>query len=171
MIKTRARTDVSICCIFHLHESRCFVVLTQLFFDYNIIGLQYYFRFKHTTQWFYVSYILLYFIYYLHCDRQNKSYYQLSPYEVITLLVTIFFMLYITSLWLIYSINGGLYLLIPFPYFTHPPTPLASGYQPVCLLCLQVWFCFVMIIHSFFFLNSTNTLNHTVFDFVWVYFT
>lgn len=169
MIKTRARTDSSTCCIFHLHESKCFVVLTQLFFDYSIIGLQYYFSFKHTTQWFYISYILLYFIYYLHCDHQNKSYYQLSPYKVITLLVTIFFMLYITSLWLIYSINGGLYLLIPFPYFTHPPTPLASGYQPVCLLYLQVWFCFVMIIQSFFFLNSTNTLNHAVF--VWVYFT
>ena len=171
MIKSRARTDLSKCCIFHLHKSKCFVVLTQLFFDYSIVGLQYYFSFKHTTQWLYISYILLYFMYYLHCDHQNKSCYQLSPYKIITLLVTIFFMLYTTSLWLICSINGGLYLLIPFPYFTHPPTPLASGYQPICFLYLKVWFCFVVIIHSFFFLNSTNTWNHTVLDFVWVYFT
>ena len=34
-----------------------------------------------------------------------------------TILLTVFLMLYITTLWLIYFITGGLYLLIPYTYF------------------------------------------------------
>ena len=51
----------------------------------------------------------------------------LSPYKVIKLLLTIFLVLYITSLWLIYYITEGLYLLIPFIYLTHLLTFCPSG--------------------------------------------
>ena len=36
-------------------------------------------------------------------------------------------MLYISSLWLIYFVTGGLYLLVSLIYFTHPYTSLPSG--------------------------------------------
>ena len=38
----------------------------------------------------------------------------LSPYKVITILLTIFLMLYTISLWLIYFITGDLSLLMAF---------------------------------------------------------
>lgn len=36
-------------------------------------------------------------------------------------------MLYIISLRLIYFVTGSMFLLIPFTYLAHPPTPLLSG--------------------------------------------
>ena len=52
----------------------------------------------------------------------------LSPYKVITIWLAIFLMLCRTSLWLIYFVIGGLYLLISFTYFAPPlaTTPLFS---------------------------------------------
>ena len=52
-------------------------------------------------------------------DHHGKSSNHLSPYKVITVLLTIFLMLCVTSLRLIYFISGGLYLLIPFTYFVY----------------------------------------------------
>ena len=43
-------------------------------------------------------------------DHHDKSSH-LSPYKVITISLTLFLMLYVTSPWLIYFITGGLYLL------------------------------------------------------------
>ena len=87
------------------------------------------------------------------------SRYHLSPYRVIVLLV-IFPVLYVSSLWLTYFI-GILYFLISLTYFTYPPTRLPSGshqfvlYQSVSvLLCL---FCS---------LDSTYKTNHMVFVFL-----
>ena len=51
----------------------------------------------------------------------------LSPYNIITTLLTIFPMMYFSSLWLIYFITGSLWLLIPFNYFAYSPTPFSFG--------------------------------------------
>lgn len=45
---------------------------------------------------------------------------QLSPHKVITVLLTLFLMLYIKSPWFPYYKTGGLYVLIPFTYFAQP---------------------------------------------------
>ena len=95
-------------------------------------------------------------------DDHRKFSYHLSPFKVITTLLTIFPILYITSPWLIYFITGSLCLLIPFTYFTHPPIPCQP---PVCSLYLWVCFCFVMFIC---FLDSTCKWNHAVFVFLWL---
>ena len=51
----------------------------------------------------------------------------LFPYKVIRILLTIFLILHITFLGLIYFITGGLYLLIPCTNFTPPhPSPPAT---------------------------------------------
>ena len=54
--------------------------------------------------------------------------YHLSPYKVITKLLTIFSMLYITCPWLIYLITESMYLFITFPYCCIPllPCPLVT---------------------------------------------
>ena len=61
-------------------------------------------------------------------DHHDKSSNHLFPFKVVTILLTIFLMLYITSWSLIYFIIGGLYLLIPFTYLPNPqtPSPLAT---------------------------------------------
>ena len=51
------------------------------------------------------------------CTFQNS--YHLSPYKI-TVLLTIFLMLFISSLWLIYFIIENLYFLISLTYCTHP---------------------------------------------------
>ena len=54
-------------------------------------------------------------------------------------------MLYITCPWLIYFISGGLYLLIPFTYFTPTPNLLFSGNH-------QFVFCFLKILFIYLFI-------------------
>lgn len=70
--------------------------------------------FKYTTQWFdiYMYYKML----------TIKCSYHLSPQQIITLLLTVFPLLYLSSFCVIYFITGSLYLLIPFTYFTCPST-------------------------------------------------
>ena len=58
-------------------------------------------------------------------DHHDMSSYHVSPYKVITLL-TIFTVLYIISLRLIYFVIGSLYLLISFTYLP-TSTLLPSG--------------------------------------------
>ena len=86
-------------------------------------------------------------------DRHYKSSNHLSLYAVIMLLLTIFLMLYITSLWLIAE---GLYLLIRFTYFI-PHSPLL--WQPLTPMSLFHLFCF---------LDSTYMWDHMVFFFLWL---
>ena len=105
--------------------------------------------------------ITIWYFYILRNDHHDKSSYHLSPYKVMTILLTIFSMLYISSLWLIYFVTGSLYLLIPITYFTSPV------WQPhFCSLYLWVCFCFVLFFHLFCFLNSTYKWNQTVFVFL-----
>ena len=84
-------------------------------------------------------------------------YYHLSPFNIITILWTIFPILYMKSLWLIYFITGSLCLLIPFTYFAHRPP---AQQPPVCSLYLWICFCFVCL---FCFLYSTYKWDHVVF--------
>ena len=56
--------------------------------------------------------------------HHNKSSNHLSPYKVITLLLMIFLLLYILSLWFVYNKTGGLNLLVPSPILsTLSPLP------------------------------------------------
>ena len=66
--------------------------------------------------------------------------YQLSPYSIISVLLTTSPMLYFISLGLTYFISGSLYLLIAFICFTHAPNHLGSGQPLVCSLYLRVCF-------------------------------
>ena len=101
-------------------------------------------------------------MYYDHHDKPSND---LSPYEVLTILLTIFLMLYITSLWLTYFITGGLCLLMLFTYFTLTHT-LPSGYHHLFSLSVSLFsFCFVSL---FCFSDSTYKWNHTLFVFLWL---
>lgn len=88
-------------------------------------------------------------------------------YKVIAILLTVFPMLYIISLWILYSMNVALYL--PHLFHSSPHTLLPSGNfnlssVPMSPLLFYVCsFCFV-------FLGSTYERNHMVFVFHWLIF-
>ena len=85
--------------------------------------------------------------------------------------MAIFPVLFITSLFVIYFISSILYLLIPFPCVASIPTPLRTKLL-VCSLYLWICFCFVIVIHLFYFLDSTGKWKHMVFVFSYLtYFT
>lgn len=69
-------------------------------------------------------------------DHRDKSSNRLSPHKVVTVLLTVFLMLCVISLWLFCYITGGLYLFISFAYFTSthlPPTPHPDLSKGVCI--------------------------------------
>ena len=84
-------------------------------------------------------------------------------YQVTTISLTIFLMLYIITFpWLIYFLIGCLYLLVPFTYLppcttAHPHVPLPPPSLPLPLwqphVC-SLWVCFPLVLF-FCFLNST----------------
>ena len=61
-----------------------------------------------------MCYIVVWHLHPLWNDHHGKSTNQWSPHKVIAILLIIFCMLHITSLWLIYYITRGLYLSPPF---------------------------------------------------------
>ena len=70
----------------------------------------------------------------------------LLPCKDVTILLTIFLMLYIPSLRFIYFVAGSLCVLIPFTYFTPVPTPLLSGNHQFVLCvyeAVSLLFCFL----------------------------
>ena len=75
----------------------------------------------------------------------GESGYHLSSYKVITILLAIFSMLYITSLWLIYFMTGSvsLNLLHLFVCSSMPSFPVTT----TSLLCVWVCFCSVLLVH------------------------
>ena len=87
-------------------------------------------------------------------DHYDKSSNHLSLYKVIVKLLSMFLMLYITSMWLIYYIIGSLCLWIPFTYFMHlpPPFPLSYSYCSIYSLLLFWLVC----------LDFTCKWDHTV---------
>ena len=64
----------------------------------------------------------------------------LSPYKAIIILLIMVLMRYITTLWLIYYITRGLYLLILYTYFVHPPPP--SLLATSCLFSVSAFLFF-----------------------------
>ena len=83
--------------------------------------------------------------------HHSKCVYQLSPCKVVTILLTILpAMYYICMSYLCKT--GRLYLLIPFTYFSHPPT-LPPFWQP------SVCFCFVLYVYVFWFFRFYKWKN------------
>lgn len=91
-------------------------------------------------------------------DHQYKSSNYVSSYKFITILFTIFFMLYTTTLWLILFITGDLYLLIPFTYFAShlslSTPPVMTNLFSVSMNFFSFYFCL--------FCFSTYNWDHTV---------
>ena len=75
------------------------------------------------SEWFQVYVMVVGYFCPLWNYYYDKSNNHCLPYRVMTILLTIFTMLYIPSLWLIYFIAGHLYPLIPFTYLAFPPYP------------------------------------------------
>ena len=87
----------------------------------------------------------------------------LPPYKVIMILLTIFLLLYITSLRLIYFITEVLYFLIPFIYFIQLPTP--PLWQPfICSLYLRVCFHFVFFVLFLYFPHISEIIEYLYFS-------
>ena len=94
-------------------------------------------------------------------DHHHKSSSHLSPCEIITVLLTIFIMLHITSSWLTYLRTACLYILIPFTYFTHHLSPFPL--EPfVCSLYLWVCFCPVCLFFCFVFFFLTKRISKII---------
>ena len=135
---------------------------TFLFFNYSLHSILFCIGFRCTTQWsdnhtLYTSVPL------------NISSTHLAPYRVITkILLTIFFMLYFTSLWLF--CNNQFVLLNPFTSFTHSPTSILSGNHYFGLCVYES--VSILFVHLFCSLDSTWKWNHVLFVFLWLtYFT
>lgn len=87
-------------------------------------------------------------------DHHNKFNNRPSLYKVVTMLLTIFFILYIISLWLSYFITGGLYLLISTTYFT----PLPSGIH----MFVYPKFVFIIDCYILYFLMKYSWLQYYI---------
>ena len=104
--------------------------------------------------------------YTLHSIPVDKSFNYLAPYIVITILFSIFTMLYFTSPWLLYNCQSV--LLSPFSSFNHPPKHPLLLQHPVCLVCLWVSFSIACSLMLFFRLHYK--WNHMLFVFLWLTF-
>ena len=92
---------------------------------------------------------MIQYFYTLQNNHCNKFSYHLLAFKVIKIILSIFSLLYITSLRLI---TESLYFLSSLTYFTHHPTPLSSGNHLFilfmslflfCCLCSLFFFCFM----------------------------
>ena len=90
----------------------------------------------------------------------------LAPCTVITILLTIFPVLYVPSPWLFCA--NQFVLFKPFIFFTQSPNPPPIWQLSVCSLYLWVHFCFVCFLYLWVCLNSTYKWNHMAFFFLWV---
>ena len=77
--------------------------------------------------------------------HHDQSSYHLTPYRVMMMLLIIFPVLHLASLWLIYFLTGGLYLL----FFLFRPSPQpASSLVTISLFSISIsvfLFCFVCL--------------------------
>ena len=87
---------------------------------------------------------MIQYFYTLQNNHCNKFSYHLLAFKVIKIILSIFSLLYITSLRLI---TESLYFLSSLTYFTHHPTPLSSGNH--LFFSLWVCFCFVVCVRCF----------------------
>ena len=79
--------------------------------------------------------------------------YHLSPCNTVTIPLTLFPMLCLSSLWLTHSITGSLYFPLPFTHFVQPTLPfllatisLFSVFMGLILLFVCLFNCFVFYI-------------------------
>ena len=79
--------------------------------------------------------VVIHYFYTLQKHHRRQSSYHLSPCKVITVLLPVFPMLYISFPWLIYFVRGSFYPLISLTYFTHPLTPQPSS-NHLFVLCI-----------------------------------
>ena len=98
-------------------------------------------------------------LYTLWNDHHNKS----SNHTVITILLTTFFMLYITLPWFIHFIPGSSYLWVPFTYFSIPHPPILAITHLFSVYVSLILFCFFL-----FFSDFMYKWDHRVFIFLWV---
>ena len=101
-------------------------------------------------------------------DHYDESSNHLSLCKVIVKLLSMFLMLYITSMWLIYYITGSLCLLIPFTYFMHlPPTfPLNYSYCSIYSLLLFWLVCLDFTCETIQYLSFSVSLISLLFRFI-----
>ena len=93
----------------------------------------------------------------LQSDHPSKSSTHLRPYIIVTVLVTVFPVLYFASPWRF--CNYQFAFLNPFTFVTQSPN-LSSIWQP--------WVCFGSARSLFCVLDCTHKWNHLVFVFVWL---
>ena len=97
-------------------------------------------------------------------DIPDKSSIHLSLYIVVTMLLTIFSLLYFMSSWLF--CNHQFALPSPFTLSHRPPTPSSPGNPHFVLYVYKS--ISVLFVHLFWsFLDLMNKWNHMVFVFVW----
>ena len=101
-------------------------------------------------------------VYMLGC-AQHKCSYHLSPYNAIIKPLTIFPILYLLILWLIYSITESPYLSLPLPIL-HIPWPLS----PLAITSLFSVSMLFFLLCLFCYIDSKYKWNHMVFIFVWL---
>ena len=130
-----------------------FIFIFNVFFHLFIYFLyilndnkqQYFVNFRYTTS------VISIFVHFNHC---NKTSYHLPPYNIFTILFTIFPM---CSSWLISLVAGSLCLPISSPISSSPtphhPQPPPFWQPPVC--SLQACLSFVFFVCLFYFLDST----------------
>ena len=107
-------------------------------------------------------------LYTLCSDHPNKSSTHLAPHIVITILLTIFPVLYFTSSWIFCNCSCVLLqLYLPSPFLPVLPNPVSSA-DCQFVLCIYK-FVSVSLVSLFWFSDSTYKWNHTVFVFaVWL---
>ena len=102
--------------------------------------------------------IVIWYFYTLQSNQHDKSRCHLSSYKVITIVFTVLATLWISFLWHIHFVTGGLRLWISLTPLTHSPQspPL---WQPLCTTCLSTLCLFTC------FSDPTCKWNHTVYVF------
>ena len=88
-------------------------------------------------------YLVIRYFYTEQNDHKCKSSNHLSPYKDVTLLLTVFPILYFSFSWLVYSMTGIFYLFV-FPHLISLfPTPCPADKPFVCTLYRWLSFCFI----------------------------
>ena len=123
-----------------------FVFLVEFYSIHLLVYFYYYFKLKYS--WctllykFYVCHIVIWHWHTLWNDHHDFSSNHLSHYKVITILLTIFPMLYIMFLWLTYFIPGGFYFFIFIICFPHPYSLPSDSHSFVLCIYLFIFFIY-----------------------------
>ena len=98
---------------------------------------------------------------------QYMSSNHLSPHKIITVLLTIFLMQYITSPWLIFYLEVFVLIFLnPLHLFCSASHSFPSPKHQF-VPCVSFCFCFGLVVHFFCFLDFTYKWDHMVLVFLW----